>query len=317
MNRRTFLRAAATAATLAGADLASSRRSGAGQPKPKFAMTLNVGQVGVRADPFEAVKLAVRYGYGAVTPMPWHLAKYSQEELERLLAEMKAAGLAWGAGVVSPFFDPDDAKFKEKRGKILETAKVLGRAGVTRCMTWTGPGSDTLTYVANFRLHVRRAKEIGKVLGDHGLRLGIEYLGTKTMARKRKFPFARSLAGMKEVADEVGLPNVGLTLDAWHWFQAGDTEEDILRLTNREVVTADICDAPAGVPRDQMPDSPRKLPCTTGVIDVKAFLSGLVRIGYDGPVGTEPFDKSLRTMTTDEAMTVATNAMKKAFALIE
>ncbi|MCX5636327.1 MAG: sugar phosphate isomerase/epimerase, partial [Planctomycetota bacterium] len=83
-----------------------------------------------------------------------------------------------------------------------------------------------------------------------------------------------------------------------------------------DVVTADLCDAPAGIRREQMPDSPRKLPCTTGVIDVAAFLRGLVKIGYDGPVGTEPFDKSLSEMSAEEAMTTATAAMKKAFALI-
>jgi hypothetical protein len=76
-------------------------------------------------------------------------------------------------------------------------------------------------------------------------------------------------------------------------------------------------DAPAGVPRDQLPDSPRKLPLTTGVIDLKPFLRGLVKIGYDGPVGTEPFDSSLGRMPTDEAMKVVSAAMKKAFALIE
>jgi len=79
----------------------------------------------------------------------------------------------------------------------------------------------------------------------------------------------------------------------------------------------DINDAPAGVPRDQLPDSPRKLPLTTGVIDLKPFLRGLVKIGYDGPVGTEPFDSSLGRMSTDEAMKVVSAAMKKAFALIE
>jgi sugar phosphate isomerase/epimerase len=47
-----------------------------------------------------------------------------------------------------------------------------------------------------------------------------------------------------------------------------------------------------------------------------AFLRGLVKIGYDGPVGTEPFDKSLSEMSAEEAMTTATAAMKKAFALI-
>ena len=123
--------------------------------------------------------------------------------------------------------------------------------------------SNSLTYMSNFRLHVRCLTEIGKVLADNGLRIGVEYLGTRTLAGRNKFPFIRTLGGMKDLTDATGLDNVGLTLDAWHWFQAGDTEEDIARLSNRDVVNADICDAPAGMAREEMPDSPRALPCAT------------------------------------------------------
>jgi len=313
MNRRAFLEASAAAVTAAFA----AGRSQAGPAKPKFTMCLNVGQAGVKADPFQAIDLAKRYGYGSVAPMPWHLAKYSQTDMDRLLAAMKEAGLVWGAAVTRPFFTPDDPEFAKRLEDATRLAGVLQKAGVTRCMTWTGPSSDTLTYRRNFDLHVRRTKEVGKVLGDHGVRLGIEYLGTKTLVLKKKYPFVQTLAGMKELAGATGLPNIGLTLDAWHWFQAGDTEDDIARLASRDVVTADLCDAPAGIPRHEMPDSPRRLPCATGVIDLKGFLTGLVRIGYDGPVGMEPFDKSLREMPTEQAMQTATAAMKKAFALIQ
>ena len=154
------------------------------------------------------------------------------------------------------------------------------------------------------------------MLGEYGVRLGIEYLGTKTLVLRNKYPFAQTLVEMKEVTDEVGRDNIGLVLDTWHWYQAGDTKADILKLTNKDVISADICDAPAGIAREQMPDSPRRLPCATGVIDVKSFLEGLVEIGYDGPLGMEPFEKSLSEMSTDEAMRTATDAMKKALATI-
>jgi sugar phosphate isomerase/epimerase len=316
MSRRAFLRTAAAAAAASGG-LPSVTSSAAQPAKRKFTMNLNVGQVGVRATPQEAVKLAQKYGYGSISPMPWAMAKYSQEQLDRLLAEMKAANLAWGAAGVGPFFHADEARFARRKQQIARDAKGLQRAKVKRCFTWVMPSSGARTYRASFRLCVRRVREIGKLLADHGLRIGLEYIGTKTLVLKGKYPFVQTLAEMKELTDEVGLRNVGLALDAWHWFQAGDTEKDILTLTNREVVAADLCDAPAGVPRHQMTDSPRKLPCTTGVIDLKGFLRGLVGIGYDGPVGTEPFDKSLRKLSTAQAMTVATGAMKKAFALIE
>lgn len=317
MPRREFLRAGAAATALAAADLLKVPCGAAEPAKPRFAMNLNVGQIGVRANPLEAVQLARKYGYRSITPMSSAMAKYSQDQMKRLTSEMKAAGLSWGAAAVGPFFHADQTRFDERKQRIAAQAKELHRAGVTRCFTWVPPSSNELTYRANFSLHVKRTGEIGRLLAEHGLRIGLEYLGTKTLVLKAKFPFVQTLAEMKELTDEVALKNVGLALDSWHWFHAGDTEQDILSLTNRQVVTADICDAPAGVPRHQLPDSPRKLPCTTGVIDLKPFLSGLVKIGYDGPLGTEPFDRSLRELSTEQAMTVATNAMKKALALIE
>lgn len=41
-----------------------------------------------------------------------------------------------------------------------------------------------------------------------------------------------------------------------------------------------------------------------------------MKIGYDGPVGVEPFDKSLSQLPTDQSMSKATEAIKKALALL-
>ena len=316
MNRREFLKSTVALTALA----ASSLRSDCFSEEPakrKFTMNLNVGQVGVRADPFEAIELAQQYGYESVTPMTGRLLRYSESELASLAEKMKTAGLTWGAVGVRPFFVTDDTRFNERKQEIIRTAKVLQAVGATRCFTWTMSSSDRLMYMENFRLHAKRLREVGSILADHGLRLGLEYLGTRMLAVRGKYPFIRTSAETESLTAEVGLANIGVALNSWHWFQAGETEEDILKLANQDVVTADICDAPADIPREQMPDSPRRLPCATGVIDVKAFLRGLVKIGYDGPVGMEPFDRSLSKMSTERAMTVATEAMKKAFALIE
>ena len=155
INRRTFLRTA-SAVSLAGAELSATASRAAELPKRKFVMNPFPNLIGVNAKPHEAIKLAQQYGYQSVTPLPWVMVKYSEDELSELVAAMKNAGLRWGASLVWPFCTCDEVKFKEKRREMSETAKVLERAGVTRCFTWTGPGSDTLTYVANFRRHVQQ-----------------------------------------------------------------------------------------------------------------------------------------------------------------
>ncbi|MCX5638524.1 MAG: hypothetical protein NTX52_12645, partial [Planctomycetota bacterium] len=160
MNRRAFLRTTAATA-LASSVLLTKRCFSAQLPLRKFIMNLNVGQIGVKATPLEAVRLARQHGYGAVTPMTGSLIKYSEAELGQLLAEMKSNGIVWGAGVLSPFFEPNDTGFKDRLTEVRRTARLTHPAGVTRCFTWTMSSSNTRTYLAIFRLHTPRAREVG------------------------------------------------------------------------------------------------------------------------------------------------------------
>ena len=103
----------------------------------------------------------------------------------------------------------------------------------------------------------------------------------------------------KELIGEIGMENVGLVLDSWHWFHAGETKEDVLSLTGTDIVMVDVNDAPASVPRDQMHDLKRELPLATGVIDLRTFLGAVSRLGYDGPVRVETFNDALGKLPKD------------------
>lgn len=314
INRRTFLSAAAGGAMI----MAGGRNARAADaPARKFSLHLNVGNVNVKANQVEAIRLAKQYGFQSVAAMPWEMQSWSDAQMQEAIGQLKDAGLQWGSASIPTFFEADDGRFAGKRDEIAKMARALQRAGVTRCATYVMSSQNNLTYRETFALHVRRVREIGKLLGDGGIRLGLEYLGTRTLTLMGKFPFVRSLAEMRELIAEVGLPNIGLVLDTWHWWQAGDTGDDLLKLTDRDIVLADLCDAPAGKPREQMSDSPRRLPCTTGVIDIKPFLQALVKIGYQGPLGTEPFDRSLGDTPTEQTMQTVTASMKKAMALLD
>jgi sugar phosphate isomerase/epimerase len=57
-----------------------------------------------------------------------------------------------------------------------------------------------------------------------------------------------------ELIAEIGTANVGVILDSWHWWQAGDTEADLLTLTAKDIVSVDLNDAPAGVAKEEQQD---------------------------------------------------------------
>lgn len=119
------------------------------------------------------------------------------------------------------------------------------------------------------------------------------------------------MAETKELIAEIGTGNLGFVLDGWHWWQTGDTAEQILTLQGDEIIAADLNDAPRGVEKRAQLDHQRELPASTGVIDVQTFLNAVHQTGFDGPVRAEPFNAFLRKMDDDDACAATAAALKK------
>ena len=286
------------------------------RPARKFTMDLVCGNLGVNAKLPEAIGLAHRFGFESVAPDIGFLRSISESQLSELRDDLKAKKLVWGAAGLSVDFRGGQGSFQNGLTNLAAEAAALRRAGASRIGTWISPGHKSLTYLANFKQHAARLREIGKVLGDHGVRLGLEYVGPKTSWTAMRYPFIHTMAEMRELIAAIDQPNVGLVLDSWHWYTAHETEADLLALKGSDVICCDLNDAPAGIPTDQQKDLVRDLPCATGVIDLKTFLNALVKIGYDGPIRAEPFKAELRRMPAEQAVALTAKAMKQAFALV-
>jgi len=308
-SRRDFIRNAASGVAAAAC---SSRLVSLMAAERKLKFCLSPGAIGVSASQTQAIDLAVKYGFEAVDPNAGYLASLSEGQLQDLLAGMKSKGISWGAAGLPVDFRQDEAKFNEGMAALHKVAPVLQKAGVTRITTWIMPCSKQLTYRQNFDLHVVRLRAAARVLADHGQRLGLEYVGTQSLRDSQKYPFLHTMAEARELIGEIGTGNVGLALDSWHWWTAGDSESDILALKNEDIVLVDLDDAPAGIPKEQQIDSQRELPAATGVIDIGRFLGAIMMVGYDGPMRAEPFNKALNDMDTDAACAATIAALKKA-----
>jgi len=275
---------------------------------------LSCGALGIRANQREAIDLAAKHGFDSVDADTRFLQSLSDGELQDLLGTMRSKKVGWALGGSPVDIRASEADFSSGLAKLPDAAAALRRAGVTRVTTWIMPRSDTMPYLANFKFHAVRIREIAKVLNGHGIRFGLEYVAPKTLWAAQRYPFSHTMAETRELIAEIGQPNVGLVLDSWHWWHAGDSASDISGLQAKDVVSVDLNDAPSGVPKDQMVDGKRELPASTGVIDVKPFLGALEKIGFDGPVRVEPFNDAVRKMPSDEAAAAAMSSLKKAFA---
>jgi sugar phosphate isomerase/epimerase len=311
--RRSFLGAA-----VLGAVAVSSRQSFAADSKQrKFTLDLRAGSVGIGGDLRKQIDLAAKHGFESINGDAHFLAGLSDAQSQELVESMKSKKLKWGACGLPVEFRQDEKRFKDDLANFSKLAAAVQRAGITRMDTWLMPCHDDLTYTQNLRQHANRLGQCVEIMSDHDLRFGMEYVGPKTLWTSKRFPFIHSMKETRDLIEAIGKDGVGYVLDSWHWYTAGETLDDLKTLSNKDIVSCDLNDAPQGVPVDQQLDQKRELPTATGVIDLKGFLATLVELGYDGPIRAEPFNQPLNELGDEEACAATFTAMRRAFDLVD
>jgi sugar phosphate isomerase/epimerase len=279
---------------------------------------LSPGAVGIKANLHQALDIAKRFGFGGIDSPLGEIATLIEQRGAQAAKDLFAAAGAKPGGFGCPTnFRADEATLETGLAQLPRLARTAQAIGCTRCITWITPASDTLDFAANFEQHVSRLTPIAQILKDHGIRFGLEFVGSKASRKGKKHEFIWNMEGMLDLCDAIGTGNMGLLLDAWHWFTSHGKLDDIQKLKVEDVVYVHVNDAPKGVAVDDQVDSARDLPAATGVIDIKGFLQALKAIGYDGPVTPKPFRKDLATMPADKAAQLVADAMNAMWKLAE
>ncbi|MGO3292117.1 MAG: sugar phosphate isomerase/epimerase family protein [Brachybacterium alimentarium] len=264
---------------------------------------LSAGALGLPLDHTTSIDLAAKHGFGGVDPdLGYFRSLGSTTAVAEHAAAVRDKGLEWGMTGLPVPLDGSAAEFRQALVDLPEALELLTAAGVTRVGTWMRPMHDDLDYLRNWRLHVGRLALVAELLADAGLRIGLEYIGPKTFWSTERFPFIHSLREARELIADSGATNVGIILDSYHWYTAGESAEDLAGLTDADIVSVDINDARADRERDEQQDLDRRLPYDTGVIDLEGFMGAVHAAGYSGPVKVEPFMKSLAEQPVDEVL---------------
>jgi len=268
--------------------------------------SLNPGAIGIDCTFKEGLSLAARHGFAGYHFKLEEVADLGSERAVDLAAAEGVRLAAWGFPTE---FRKDEATFKKDLAELEKLAKVAAQLGVLRTATWIMPFSDTLDFQENFDLHASRLRQAAEVLAEHGIHLGLEYVGPKTMWSSGRYPFIHTMDEMLELCEAVG-PNAGLLLDCFHWYTAHETADDLRRLSPEQIVDVHVNDVP-DKPVDEQIDNIRDLPGATGVIDVTTFLVTVKEAGYDGPVMVEPFSERVRQLSADEACAETAASLKR------
>ncbi len=259
------------------------------------------GAIGVSVATLDdALTAAKTGGFDGVEISPFEIADLIEaSDTHPVRAKFADAGITpAGFGLPLEWRGAEDA-WRAGLNDLPRLAEAAAAVGATRTMTWIMPCSDDRPFEENRDFHVTRFTPVAKILADHGLSLGLEFIGPKTLRETQQFPFIHTMEDMLALGRDIG-PNVGLLLDSYHWYTSHGTVEQLRALTPAEVVVVHVNDAPSGVAVDDQLDGVRDLPGATGVIDIAGFLQSLQSIGYDGPVIPEPF-VNLSNLPSDAA----------------
>ena len=183
----------------------------------------------------------------------------------------------------------DDKTFKEDlaaNSLLLEITRTLQ---ADRCYTTIRPTCDQRPFHENFQFHVDRLGQVGDWLADAGMKLAVNFLSAPADRADGGFEFIHQTDGILQLVSSIQQGNVGLMLDAWHWFVGGGDLERIRSLRGDQIVSVRLADIPAGADLATIKEEQRLMPGEGGTIDSVAILTTLEELGYDGPVAVAPY----------------------------
>lgn len=233
----------------------------------------------------EFARLAARIGYGGADVNLSGAMAGGVETTRALFSELKIEpGIC---GFPAPVFGKDEGEFQTGLAKLPDAAKFVAAIGCPRMMAVLPPSSET-PKIELRKIYRDRLAAVSETLLRSKVRLGVEFLGPMYMHTRLPYEFIWRMDEALEFAKECG-PNIGLVLDAWHWYHARATIDDILHAGKSRIVTVHVSDA-RKQPPEEVRDNQRLLP-GEGVINLVEFFQALQKIGYQDAVSPEPLGR--------------------------
>jgi len=270
--------------------------------------SLNTQMLGHRVPFPEHCRLAAAHGFAGVDLDEHTLRAATAESIQESLSTYGLVpgivGLPVGYGGTRAALDAN----LEALEKLAPKAVELGYHRTTAVIM---PGHATLPFREHFTFLVERLSCIAVRLDYYGIRLGLEFIGPKTLRDTLPHPFLHTWDGVLGLCAAVGTPNLGLLVDLFHLYTSHAGVDEMRQLRNEDIVLVHLNDGRAGLGPDEQMDLERDLPGANGVTDIHGLLHALDSIGYDGPCSVEPFLPRLQEMPVEDAVAETAASLEK------
>jgi sugar phosphate isomerase/epimerase len=214
-----------------------------------------------------------------LTKLEGHLEKASISDTRKLLddRDMTLAAAAYQGGLLLSQGEQRKAHFDHYRRR-LELCRQLGIPTLVLAGDFAG-GLET----EDLERAVVSLVQAAQLAAPLGVRLALEFQSSAS--------FCTNVETALGFIGQCGQPNLGLCLDAFHFYTGPSKLEDLALLSPRTLFHVQLCDL-AGVPRELATDKDRILP-GDGDFQLVPVLGALRGIGYDGWVSLELMNPTL------------------------
>ena len=241
------------------------------------------GATTMKADLSTDIRAAAAAGFDYVeiwaAKLRVFLQRQSPADLKDLFVESKIKPLSINSIEHVTFRDAD--AYENIKGECEELSAI---AAAIKCpYVVVVPGKLPEREISRDEIIYDSAKvltELSQIAAQHGVALAFEFLGQTDCS-------VQTLDLADEIVRRVDRQNVGLVIDAFHFYVGHSTIQMIEALDPGRLFIFHIDDA-ENLPRERLTDAERLLP-GLGILPLKEIVASFRRIGYDANASVELF----------------------------
>lgn len=241
--------------------------------------------LGISGRQSELIELALTYAFRGIDVDMSDMVKRSQRtDFEDASKYLRAADIQVGGFNLGIDLDADEETFKTQLAALHPMAEVAEKLDAKRAFINLPPATDRMAYPEYFEQTQNRLNQIGQVLEQRGIKVGVAFNASKDAAEGKQYEFVRNVEGFVALVKGVASTAVGFVVDSWHWEVGGGNLEMLKGIDPSRVVIVRLADLAADASVDSAKVSDRVIPTTEGRIDQVSIVKHLASVGYDGPV---------------------------------
>jgi len=207
-----------------------------------------------------------------------YLAAHSLKDLEALLAARGIAPLTLNSVEFIAF---RGSEYAQIQSRCRELSKIAQAIGCPTVVVVPSPTPDRNTAWADVVTeYVKVLRDLSDIAGGYGIKLAFEFLGFGWCT-------VRTPRAAFEIVQKADRDNVGMTIDAAHFYGGGGLMSELGQLDPKRIYAFHLDDL-EDTPKEAITDATRLLP-GLGVVPLNEICAQLKGIGYDGPCSIELF----------------------------